>query len=141
MKKLVLVLDLDNTLIHTKEANGELLMRQRARNYIKYENKLTKLFDVFSRPWRYFVKVRPFFTDFMLQILPKFRVFFYTAGIHQYGLAILDVLKQSLDDDIAELDVPENEKNKFYGLVNSTFKEARLIGRDDQHRFETEPIP
>ena len=44
-------------------------------------------------PFRYIVKSRPYLTQFMLELLPKFQVFFYTAGIRVYGEMIIEIMK------------------------------------------------
>jgi len=83
------------------------------------------------------VKVRPFICEFFKDLLTKYKIFFYTAGVSKYGSIILEVLKQYLEEEATGF-ASEQEKERFLGLVNGTFKDSRLIGRDDHHRFESD---
>ena len=58
-------------------------------------------------------------------------MYFYTAGIRQYGMIILDVFKAEIkrryshgDDNILE-------------TMKDVFSHSKLIGRDDHARFES----
>ena len=59
-------------------------------------------------PFRYIVKCRPYLTQFMLELLPKYQVFFYTAGIRVYGEMIIKIMKSHILDSM-KLDGQEKE--------------------------------
>ena len=83
-------------------------------------------------PWKYLVKCRPHLADFMSELLKKYQVFFYTAGIRNYGLMIMDVIKHDL---MRKLEGKEELREQILGAINQTFKDSRLIARDDNARF------
>lgn len=79
-------------------------------------------------PFKYEIKLRPFFSQFIVSVLPHFQIFFYTAGIRNYGRLILEVLKNHITKNV---DV--SLKNE----IENTFRPERLIARDDNSRFMT----
>jgi RNA polymerase II subunit A-like phosphatase len=92
-RKLVLVLDLDNTLIHTREVGCDKRIKG---TKVELQDELFDQYITEMAPWRYLVKCRPYLNEFMEHLLPKYQVFFYTAGIRSYGLMIMEVIKANL---------------------------------------------
>ena len=72
-KKLVLILDLDNTLIHSLHKRSGLPIKE---NSFALKDKVFDIYDaqmVHKRyPGRYDVKCRPFLAEFMISLMPKF---------------------------------------------------------------------
>lgn len=95
-RRLVLVLDLDSTLIHTADIGQDRRM-DRKMSFSIYDKNLA-LYSAKMYPFRYLVKCRPYLTEFMLELLPKYQVFFYTAGIRIYGEMIVKIMKQHILD-------------------------------------------
>lgn len=91
--KLVLVLDLDNTLMHSKELR--IKPNQRVPLDIGQSSLIDELKGIYEFRLDpaiiYRVKLRPFLIQFFTQISEKFDVFFYTAGIRRYGSLILEL--------------------------------------------------
>ena len=127
-KKLVLILDLDNTLLHSKE----IPIQQRSGNQrmvktqIKLIDPLLSLYELWLYNHIYLVKLRPFFAKFFVEIIKLYEVYFYTAGNRSYGEAILDIFHQEL----SRVD-PSNFPSKLSQQLDHT----KLISRDDQKRF------
>ena len=92
-----------------------------------------QVYSAKMHPWKYHVKCRPFLIEFLLSVMPKYEIFFYTAGIRIYGLLILDVIKSLIQDQVKERDDKE-----FKEFMSQSFKGERLIARDDQERFQSQ---
>ena len=60
----------------------------------------------------------------MLGAMEKYQIFFYTAGLRNYGKLVMQIIKTLV-----------NEKGKNEVLVENTFSEERLIARDDNDRY------
>lgn len=129
-RKLVLILDLDNTLIHTKDC-GRVESGQKTE--FKLIDEANQVYSAKMHPWKYHIKCRPFLVEFLLGVMPKYEIFFYTAGIRIYGLLILDVIKSLIQDQVKERDDKE-----FKEFISQSFKGERLIARDDQERFQSQ---
>jgi hypothetical protein len=80
-------------------------------------------------PFKYEIKLRPFFTEFIQSVICKYQIFFYTAGIRNYGRLILEVLKNF---------ITKNLDSTLQNEVEITFRPERLIARDDNSRFMTQ---
>lgn len=81
-----MVLDLDNTLIHAKDS------RIVTNNSVGSFWKIDKLLDIYGAKmtsYSYEVKCRPFLKEFMLGVMPNYQIYFYTAGIREYGKMIM----------------------------------------------------
>ena len=79
-------------------------------------------------PYRYEIKCRPFLKEFMLGVLPHFQVYFYTAGNRDYGKLIQKIIKDIIGSVTKDLE----------SAMTQTFKDHRLISRDDNQRFQSE---
>ncbi|PRP78929.1 hypothetical protein PROFUN_13305, partial [Planoprotostelium fungivorum] len=103
-RKLSLVLDLDNTLIH---ATTDQILRQAP------SMNRSDIFEFMlpPSPMRYFVKLRPHLREFFSQLEGLFELHIYTMGTRQYASKIAEILD----------------------LVNgkTLFPESRIVGRDD----------
>jgi len=58
-------------------------------------------------------------------------VYFYTAGIRQYGIIIIDVFKRELQRRFSK------ENPQLPEGLKELFSHSKLIGRDDHARFES----
>ena len=76
------------------------------------------------KPWTYEVKCRPFLKEFMLKMMENYQIYFYTAGIRAYGKLIMSIIKDVIGED-----------DTLKESLIQTFKDDRLIGRDDNERF------
>lgn len=77
-KKLVLVLDLDNTLIHTRDDGLDKNIKNPS---FKFKDSNYDIYSAEMKPYKYLVKCRPFLAEFMRGLMPKYQIFFYTAGL------------------------------------------------------------
>jgi TFIIF-interacting CTD phosphatase-like protein len=68
-KKLVLVLDLDNTLIHTRDMGTDRRIKQSS---CKLVDPVLDLYYAEMHPWKYQVKCRPFLIEFLTSLMPHF---------------------------------------------------------------------
>jgi len=64
----------------------------------------------------------------MLEMMPHFQIFFYTAGIRNYGKLIMEVIKHHCLDS-------ENIPDNLRPVIEQTFRPERLIARDDNERY------
>ena len=56
---------------------------------------------------------------------------FYTAGIRQYGLIILDVFRAEIKRRYS------HEEPNVLEIMKDVFSHTKMIGRDDHSRFES----
>ena len=63
----------------------------------------------------------------MLAVLPHYQVYFYTAGLRDYGKLVMTIIKSLIGK------VDQN----LEGAMTQTFKDHRLIARDDNERFQS----
>lgn len=131
-EKLVLVLDLDNTLIHCTpfRITTEMVKRNRCfrETGISVFDSLKGKYHMWQPgQYSYLIKVRPFCADFLLSAIEKFKVYFYTAAKLNYAQQVLKVLKMHCK---AHLKDQKSDK-----AVDLTFENSRLISRDDKHKY------
>ena len=74
-------------------------------------------------------KLRPFCAEFLKAAMDDFEVHFNTAATRLYGLRIIEVLKAELLARYKDCDPA------FLSQVELTFKEQRLITRDDKAKY------
>ncbi|XP_010507832.1 PREDICTED: uncharacterized protein LOC104784500 [Camelina sativa] len=92
-KKLHLVLDLDHTLLHTKEVPR----LSEAEKYLLEEAGSTKRDDLWKikasgDPMEFLTKLRPFVRDFLKEANEMFTMYVYTNGSRVYAKQILEVI-------------------------------------------------
>lgn len=95
----MLVLDLDNTLLHTKNVSiNELVNRTKQPIAISLIDPLRSIYEIKTQDKGMHVKLRPFLGEFLKQILDekKFEIFFYTAATKFYGIWIIDILRMEV---------------------------------------------
>lgn len=132
-KKLVLVLDLDHTLVHSKEMELTKEMKRHPKYRkpgIQLVDPLKSIYNMWTGPILFVVKLRPFFVEFMEESMKNFEIYFYTAGTRFYGNLILDVLKLEIQRFHGEK-MTEKELKQ----LDHVFSEYRSITRDDKSRF------
>lgn len=130
-KKLVLVLDLDNTLLHSREFP---LTKEMARSK-KFRQRGVCLYDsvksryhMWDYSFSYLVKLRPFVRYFLEMALTDFEIYFYTAATRIYGDLAVQILKlEMLSQEISDSGLKRR--------IENTFVPGRLISRDDKERF------
>ena len=112
-KKLILILDLDNTLLHSTTA------MQFYHNNL-YCGRINKFQDIFqiplnmngNGPWTH-TKLRPFLKQFIEMVQDYFTIYLYTMGNRKYAVEIMRFLMK----EVPSLNLTEN----------------RIISRDDGH--------
>jgi TFIIF-interacting CTD phosphatase-like protein len=81
----VLVLDLDNTLLHSTEKpiTSEMLKDKKYwRRGVEVVDAARTLYHAWcpEGKFSYFVKLRPFVLEFMIMAMKSFQIYFYTAA-------------------------------------------------------------
>lgn len=84
MRKLVLLVDLDQTLIHTTQDPGLAVLRQSSKDF--YPFQLNKNEPVL------FTKLRPFCRDFLEEVSKRYELQIVTFGSRQYAHKIADFI-------------------------------------------------
>jgi hypothetical protein len=133
----VLVLDLDHTLLHTKDIPLDSLKFRRShrRDYINLLDEYQSIYEARMNLNAFHVKLRPFLGDFLRLLFEeaKFRVYFYTAGTNSYGHMILDLLRLEL----TRLFGNQVESRVLEAMVKEMCSHSKLIGRDDERKFDS----
>lgn len=130
------MLDLDHTLVHSKDIPPEQLRFQRSRkgtpNYHVLVDELQSIYEAKFENGGFLVKLRPFLAEFLKKLHDdaKYEVHYYTAGTNQYGYMIIEILRTELIRKYGE--GKENFANEIKDIVSSD----RLIGRDDSRKFD-----
>ena len=141
-KKLVLVLDLDNTLMHSRDYR----MRPEMAKHKLYSKACgSKLIDAdmsiyhiwAPRTFSFYVKLRPFCAEFLIEAMQNYEVHFNTAAVRTYGILILGILKFEVNMRKTRMEKESGtEKDEaFRKQVDMTYDKNRLITRDDKARF------
>jgi TFIIF-interacting CTD phosphatase-like protein len=97
------VLDLDHTLVHSKEVlpNELRFIREYPRNaadYIRILDDLHSIYEIRMGKVAFHVKFRPFLAEFLKKLHDdgKWEVHYYTAGTNQYGTKIIETFRMEL---------------------------------------------
>ena len=98
-KKLILLLDLDNTIIHTSP-RGLLkedvnYLKDKYKNYfgeIRIKNELNRYDYILA-------KFRPFLKTFLKNIKDKYKIFIYTQGTKEYATSIIEYINSNFEKD------------------------------------------
>lgn len=83
-KKLIMILDLDNTVIHAFQCDKEFMKKEK-------ENKKIFFLD-FGHGNYYALKLRPFLNFYLESLKDFFEIFVYTFGTRDYAELILDII-------------------------------------------------
>lgn len=112
-KKLILILDLDNTVLHSRTINGFV-------HSPTYNGRIYKNLDLFQIPLSgkpdgpcTHTKFRPFVKEFIQMIQPYFKIYIYTMGTRLYATNVMRFLQREVPD----FEISEN----------------KIISRDDGH--------
>ena len=81
-KKLILILDLDHTLLHASQFCSKEDLSQ-------HEDIYEIFLTIGIRKQVHYVKARPGLTQFLEEIAPKFEMYVYTHGTREYALEVL----------------------------------------------------
>ena len=104
-KKLVLILDLDNTILH---ACPYYLDKQEIENLIKkYGSSIAKLFvkkELNSLYDKILIKFRPFIKSFFKNIKNKYEIVIYTHGTKEYAKSIIQYINTTFEEDSLSID-------------------------------------
>jgi hypothetical protein len=85
-KKLVLLLDIDNTILHALKASNEQIDQFVTRQKEGEKEFFTLELDALNA---FIVKIRPFLSEFLEQTSKIFEIIVYTFGTRSYATAIL----------------------------------------------------
>ena len=108
--KLVLVLDLDNTLLHSTEYNlkPEFMKQIKDRpSGIQLVDSVRSIYHVWNglvrdnkiNRFSFLIKLRPFCKEFLLDAMKNYDLYFYTAATRKYGEFCLKIFKVELTRD------------------------------------------
>ncbi|CDW87741.1 tfiif-interacting component of the c-terminal domain phosphatase [Stylonychia lemnae] len=129
-RKLVLVLDLDNTLIHTRDVQKQdLKIKSKDNGYIALIDQYKCIYEIKQPFGGFHVKLRPFLAEFLKIIhdQQKFDIFYYTAGTRAYGQLIIDVFKMEISRAYGQ---------EMTRKMEQLLTHKKLISRCDQSRFQ-----
>ena len=98
-QKLILLLDFDNTIIHTSQIR--ILSEEIKILKDKYKDYLAKvpIKDEINRNDLILVKFRPFLKTFLKNIKNKYEIFIYTQGTKEYATAIIQYININFEKD------------------------------------------
>ena len=136
------MLDLDNTLIHARDYQ----MRPEMSSLPEYRKRCgSKLVDpdrgtyhIWSpRTFSFYVKLRPFCAEFLIEAMQNYEVHFNTAAVRTYGILILGILKFEVNMRKTKMEKESGSERdeEFRKQVDMTYDKNRLITRDDKARF------
>lgn len=96
--KLQLILDLDNTLVHTKVASA-VCSDLRLADWCDYtgEPELYGFSPAASKKEDFYLKLRPFARAFLHLLAPYYELSIYTAGAYDYATAVAKILDPNKD--------------------------------------------
>lgn len=75
--------------------------------------------------------MRPFLAEFMIELLEKYHVFFYTAGIRVYGKLVVEIIKSHILAFLGDSDP------RMAQIVETTCRDEHIIARDDKDRYKS----
>ncbi|KAI3895121.1 hypothetical protein MKX03_010988 [Papaver bracteatum] len=120
-EKKLLVLDLDETLVHTVVHSRSLpIKRKNTRSFIK-----TCDFSFTDEGWNYYIKKRPFAQEFLKRASELFNLVIFTAGEQSYADPVLDYL-----DPQRKLIVGRYYNDSIVYLVDDYIKDLSMFGVD-----------
>ncbi|MCQ2819739.1 MAG: hypothetical protein MJ252_20940 [archaeon] len=99
-KKLILLLDLDNTILHTSpcELTQEEFnkLQSKYHEYVGYISVQKQIYSQTISFEKIFVKFRPHLKEFLTLIQDKYEIFTYTHGTKDYASAIIDYINKNI---------------------------------------------
>jgi len=133
-KKLVLVLDLDHTLIHAMDTplNRKNDKRFREDGIHLRDGELSK-YLIWTATFCYNVKIRPFCAEFLDDLYQDFDITFFTAASKTYAKLIMKVLRAEMERKVGH----KHDSITFKRQQDKMFDLNKLITRDDKARFGT----
>jgi RNA polymerase II subunit A C-terminal domain phosphatase len=130
-KKLSLILDLDQTILH-----AELITN--ADPDTKIPDNLPNLYNFSSgnENYSYLVKFRPGVKEFFVEVSKLYEITVYTAGQHSYALSIVKLVRDEILRDLPEEErlriIPDRRIISRDKSGNGSFKDLRKIFPHDQ---------
>ncbi|KAL4499190.1 hypothetical protein ABPG72_006776 [Tetrahymena utriculariae] len=91
-QKLILVLDLDNTILHAVPAMKNALF-DNAEGIQKDSFK-----EFYNRYNKYVIKFRPYMKEFLQTVLPHYEIYIFTMAMLDYAKCVCDYLKETYKD-------------------------------------------
>jgi hypothetical protein len=117
-KKLVMLLDIDNTILHALKASHQMIEK-----FLETEEKKDEYFILsYDELNGFIVKVRPFLMDFLAKSSEIFEIIVYTFGSRSYATSVL-----------AQID-PEEKYLKVYSLGFANDNTRRIFQRHQRSR-------
>ena len=99
-KKLILLLDLDNTILHCASV---LIEKEQVKSLMeKYKLYLSKIpiKNALNRYDGILIKFRPYLKTFLKNIKNKFEIFIYTQATKEYATGIIQFINKNFEEDI-----------------------------------------
>ena len=99
-KKLILLLDLDNTILHCASV---LIEKEQVKSLMeKYKLYLSKIpiKNALNRYDGILIKFRPYLKTFLKNIKNKFEIFIYTQATKAYATGIIQYINKNFEEDI-----------------------------------------
>jgi TFIIF-interacting CTD phosphatases, including NLI-interacting factor len=127
-KKLFLVLDLDNTIIHAFlfQKGDNMLSLEEVQNY-------EDIYVLELPPEKYLVKLRPYLKEFLEGVRKNYMIYVYTKGTRQYAEAILKLIdpKEEMISKERLITRDEMEGNDFKSLRKLIYDGSLALILDD----------
>jgi len=128
-RKLSLVLDLDNTLIHAITENFLNPSILSLLNQPNYSSEIFR-FTLPNCPTKYFLKLRPYLMDFLTSLAPLYEMHIYTHGTRQYANHVASIMNHCF---------LKSNSNSIKS-VSVLFAEHRIISRDDTEDWNSKNL-
>ena len=138
-KKLILLLDLDNTIIHTSLVRLQPKQAEALKNLYKNYFAKIPIRDEFNRINYIYVKFRPFLKTFLKNIKDKYEIFIYTLGTNEYATSIIQYINLNFEKDSLSTErmmcrvLDENGQAKHKSIKNVFPTQEKMVLIIDDH--------
>ena len=138
-KKLILLLDLDNTIIHTSSLAIPPNHLENLKNTYKNYFEKIPIQNEFGMINYIFVKFRPFLKTFLKNIKNKYEIFIYTLGTNEYASSIIQYINTNFEKDSLSKErmmcrvLDENGQAKNKSIKNVFPTQEKMVVIIDDH--------
>lgn len=116
-RKIMLILDLDNTILHCLETTTA-----------EQVPPLREYFCITAGDILLIVKMRAYLREFLAAVMPLYEVYIYTKGTRMYAESICDHIRSSYTELFAD------------GSQSEAFTQNRIVSRDEDSNLEKKSL-